>query len=141
MINAKTARNVICLCLTVIILPSLSLAVEKKARLDPRLALKRIIERDEKILSAPMNRVRTRQTRKLLREGLAELEAIISGVKARLGSDNEIVIGLEKILSAERKESAVFVTTHRYRRGLQSLVRSNLKKKKELLEKMREANL
>ena len=96
-------------------------------------ALEKQIGRDSGILSIPMNITNSRKARAKLREGIAELQYVLSkvakgeGNKAGWAADE-----LKRIVAEEKVQGSIPRTADRYRRLLKNSIRKNLAVKKAI---------
>lgn len=99
---------------------------------DPLVLLKTHIERDVKRLAKPFNNVNTRQTRADLKKGLLDLSMVIGQLEKRYGKDRKMIHELKRILEEEKTEASITRISHRYRKGLQNMLKNNLEVKRRV---------
>ncbi len=102
-------------------------------------ALENQISRDSEMLSKPMSITNSRKARVKLKEGIGELQFVISKLAKGKGSKAKWAHGeLNRALAEEKEQASIPRTADRYRRILKNTIRKNLAVKKGVLKAMQD---
>lgn len=101
--------------------------------------LEKQIARDEGIVSRPANISATRQARQQIRDGLNELQFIITHFERHFAANEpQMIKDLHRIFDEEKAEAANDRFSHRYLDSTRNMVKENLPVKKAILKRARD---